>query len=625
MTEPAVGLRRIASFSVILGLVACSKAQGPETPLGVAGSLSTGAQGGVAGFAMGGSDFGGVGGQGGTGLTLSLGGRSACEPETCAERGWECGSFVNKCGSVTNCADQGLSCGALEACVGGTDDTPTKCVTSFGPCEVCTKIPDCTAQGTPTRLSGRVVTPGRTDDDTGNQVGVPNAVVYILRNTDVAELPPITAGIPAGGTSCDRCEDQDLGPILLGTVTDATGRFVLEGSIPVGTEFLLAVKVGKFRRVVTYSLPESAACTTTELPLTLPGNPTRLPRSIDDGLAVNIPRIAVTTGQVDAMECVLEKMGLAHSEFGNPAPAGPGVPHVQLYRGTGGGGFGMMTPRMAGAKIDDTTPSDSVLYGDLAQLQSYDFVIADCEGLGWDSNGSERESWGANVREYVNRGGRLFSSHLSFSWLDSNGDQAYDAADPIATGLGPAATWSDTVDISDTATGVIALGGPNASPRIQSFADWMAAEGVVMAPDNTFMIEEPRSQNTGLGEFSEEFVYAQDGNERVQQFSFNTPYGAPEEAACGRVAYSGFHVVSTGGGTMTPFADVTFPKHCTGSLTDQEKVLLYMIFDLGACVGEPPPPPDCVPETCESVGALCGLVGDGCGNVLNCGACPPPK
>lgn len=31
----------------------------------------------------------------------------------------------------------------------------------------------------------------------------------------------------------------------------------------------------------------------------------------------------------------------------------------------------------------------------------------------------------------------------------------------------------------------------------------------------------------------------------------------------------------------------------------------------------------CLPRTCVSLGAHCGLLGDGCGGLLNCGTCPP--
>jgi hypothetical protein len=121
------------------------------------------------------------------------------------------------------------------------------------------------------------------------------------------------------------------------------------------------------------------------------------------------------------------------------------------------------------------------------------------------------------------------------------------------------------------------------------------------------------------------------------------------------VAYSAFHVAAGDGGN-TPFANQAFPGYCslTGEdLTPQEKTLLYMLFDLGACVTtDTPVPPtctpvtdcaghcgvipdgcggtvtcpscdfECVPATCEDQGAECGYKADGCGDVLDCGACP---
>jgi hypothetical protein len=594
--------------------------------------------------------MGGAGGSGAVGgsSTIDVDGgmtdpKSECPATTCKEQGIGCGKVVDKCGNVIDCADEGLTCGPLQVCTGGVD-MPAQCQTGgTTPCQVCAAVKDCSKASQKTKLTGRVITPGRDDSNSANQLGVPNAFVYILRDDDETELPAITSGIPAGGMSCDRCQDQDFGPVLVSATTDATGAFTLEGNVPVGQEFVLVVKAGRFRRAIKYTIPDGSECTTVALPTKLPDNPVRLPRDMMDGLAVNIPRIAVTTGGIDAMECVLEKMGIAHAEFGNPGADGSATPRVHIYQGkrpdqmSRGGTTMPPTPPGDGATIDATTPLEDVIYGDPTRIQSYDMLLADCEGADADSSFAERDAEGANVIQYVNNGGRMFVSHLRFSWLSGNGMQAYAPANAATTGLDAAATWDTNFNSKSgisAGDGEIAIGRPQASPRIQNFADWMANEGVAMPPGYTFNIVQPRSQAETLGTSSEEFVLTtsvMDGmmstmSDVTQQFSFNTPYGAPDAAVCGRIAYSGFHVVAeaSGGVGTQPFESVVFPAECTGDLSAQEKVLLYMLFDLAACVGTPPEPPPCTPATCDSLMLKCGFSGDGCGGVLDCGPCPLP-
>jgi hypothetical protein len=632
---------------------ACSGTATVTAPQGGSLDGGNGGTGTGGGSATGGtSASGGSGGDmtstGGSAATAAMGGSTTipidpgtdmsmteCPATTCKEQGIGCGKVVDKCGKVIDCADEGLTCGPLQVCTGGVDMPATCQVAGGAPCELCAAVKDCSTASQTTKLTGRVVTPGRTDANAPNQVGVPNAFVYILRNDSIDDLPAISSGIPDGGTSCDRCEDQDFGPVLVSATTDATGAFTLEGNVPVGQEFVLVVKAGRFRRAVKYTIPPEGACQTTALPTTLPDNPARLPRDMMDGLAVNIPRIAVTTGGIDAMECVLEKMGIAHAEFANPGAMGDAAPRVHMYRGKANSGT-----TGDGASIDATTPLEDVLYGDPARMQSYDMVLADCEGQDADTSGrpayAERDAYGDNVIQYVNRGGRMFVSHLRFAWLYENGAQAYDPANPYTTGLDAAATWDLTVDAPNISTGqgAVAVGRPQASPRIQNFADWMESEKVAMPPAYAFNIDQPRSQAATLGMSSEEFVLTTSlvhsgdtiTSDVTQQFSFNTPYGAPDAAVCGRVAYSGFHVVAEGTTTMgsQPFENAKFPDECMGDLSAQEKVLLYMLFDLNACVGTPPEPPACTPSTCDSLMLKCGFSGDGCGGVIDCGPCPLP-
>jgi hypothetical protein len=531
----------------------------------------------------------------------------------CAELGWECGVALDSCGNTFDCAAEGLTCGEFETCIGGINGAPAVCEAGLGGeegCDVCDALPDCD-DASPTILNGRVITPGRDDANTGNQVGVPNAFVYILTNNDPELLPSIGQGIPPGETACDRCDGQDLGPVLAGATTDALGNFKLEGNIPVGKEFLLITKAGKFRRAVPVTLDEAAACTSTVVDTTQ----TRLPRNMTDGVAVNIPLTAISTGSVDAMECVFEKMGIDTAEFGVPGD-GTNPQRIHLY-GTDG------------AEMPEGNPAEATLFGDTDRVMLYDMLVFDCQGGGYlnppPAAGLD------NIREYVNRGGRMFASHLSFQWICRNGETAFSEADPFATGLSAAADFPgctrNQAGGDQLGVGLVSTERPGANPaKIEDFAQWLVNENA--AAQNAdglyeFEIIDPRELAQSVGDSSEEFVYRGDA-EGVQQFSFNTPYGSPDDSTCGRVAYSGFHVAGNDPvAGQDPFEDVVFPAHCAGDLTPQEKVLLYMLFDLGACVGDPPSPPECSPLMCEDVDAECGLINDGCGNATDCGPCPP--
>lgn len=574
-----------------------------------------------------------------------------CAPSlSCADLGWECGIAVDECGNVFDCADEGRGCDPLtEACIGGIDG-PTQCLSGgagggvSADCDVCDAIPDCRAQPQVTKLTGRVITPGKTDNDTVNQVGVPNAFVYILQSTDEDELPDMSSGIPEDGTSCDRCADQDLGPVLASATTDAHGEYELSGNIPVDQEFILAVKIGKFRRAQRVTVAAADACDTSPIsPLV-----TRLPRDSSDGIKAHIPHIAISTGELDAMECVFYKMGIDEDEFAEPGNDGDAAARIHLY-GTDG----------AAMSTGDTPEAD--LHTDMDRIMSYDMLVFDCQGQGYpDYDNSD-----ARIREYVNRGGRMFASHLSYTWLYDNGNQAYDDEDPYDTGLAPAANFNTALQLISSGTGIVSQGRPRANDaKIDLFAEWLDNENAAtFVTDHYEMaISDPRDNADSVNAGTEEFMYRSTGNSStsVQQFAFNTPFNAPDDELCGRVAYSGFHVVASAGG----YKNSVFPNHCTGNLTAQEKTLLYMLFDLGACVTTdlPEPPtctavtdctgrcgtlpngcggtlactcqdeelcmaggvcgiPECVPTTCEDEGATCGVMANGCGGILNCGEC----
>ena len=99
--------------------------------------------------------------------------------------------------------------------------------------------------------------------------------------------------------------------MLAGAITDAAGNYTIEGNVPVGVEFLLVVKAGKFRRAVSHTLPPRPPARPRRCRTRCPTTRRGWRAAASDGLAVNFPKIAVSTGRIDAMECVFEKMGIA--------------------------------------------------------------------------------------------------------------------------------------------------------------------------------------------------------------------------------------------------------------------------------------------------------------------------
>jgi hypothetical protein len=375
-----------------------------------------------------------------------------------------------------------------------------------------------------------------------------SGIVYAPEGT--LPLYNITVYVPGGplepvveGVTCDTCGDGLPGDPIIAGLTNTKGEFKLTG-VPSGQNIPLVVSVGKWRREVV--LPEVVPCADNIAPYDL----TRLPRNQSEG---HIPKIALVTGGADPLECLLRKIGLEDSEF--TPEAGDG--RVNLYEGDGGAD-----------QYDDSLNSGAnftgagTLWGSLDNYKKYDMVLMACEGAqnGGDKSGAMRQ----NLVDYAGLGGRIFLSHWHNIWIEGGPDPWPSTADFVSE-----------PDLPNPVTAKI----DTSFPKGQALADWMINVGGSMVPGE-MQIKEAQYTVDSVNEMtSTRWVYTDSPEDTVQCFTFNAPVGAPAEQQCGRVVDSDIHV-SSGDSIGEPF-----PNGCeTEGLSPQEKALVFMFFELSACL-----------------------------------------
>src|SRR6185503_3681842 len=74
------------------------------------------------------------------------------------------------------------------------------------------------------------------------------------------------------------------------------------------------------------------------------------------------------------------------------------------------------------ARIDANTPAESVLTGlnaGAGEWSRYDQILFPCEGAEYTATAPQNAR--TNFTNYVNSGGRVFTTHYSYVWLFNNG------------------------------------------------------------------------------------------------------------------------------------------------------------------------------------------------------------
>ncbi|MEI9940165.1 MAG: hypothetical protein WDO69_23335 [Pseudomonadota bacterium] len=622
------------------------------------------------------------------------GGAPGCTPVTCDDLGYTCGPAGDACGEKLDCGS--TTCPILGWTCGG-GDKPGQCGCK-GACET---VPDCSDKPIKTTsLTGKVYDPA------GNNP-LYHVFVYVANNPDDPDLKAFPAGI-----TCDVCGATAAGSPLLsegdqfGTYTDVDGSFTLK-NVPVGKGVTVVIQLGRWRRVFTVDVDTPCAANP------IADKTLLMPSKQSQG---NIPLMAMVTGKVDSLECVLRKMGIDGSEFTDPGGTG----RVQFYLGSDATG----TKVNSGQKIDIATPLQADLFKTnptTAQpvINDYDMTILACEGGVYAQKPEDLTT----LRNYAASGGRVFTTHYSYTWLTKNDQNTAQAG--LADNWSEVAKWNlDYNDKPDNAVGHIDL---VSNPKGNAFKGWLEAVNASTVGSGTVSVNVVRHDSDSVSAVAgktQQWLYRDgtnlktcsrsgatctsdagcaakvcsanttfdcsvnacagpkvcknnpttvctqnsqcngNGNSCVtntcssntcsvgtdftgQQiplhFTYNTPVNLvedlnadPPKLQCGRVLFSDFHVEDANE------YDKTFPEYCgktctaanaatqcgTGGkcvsgycltpMTPQEKLLEYMIFDLGSCV---PPPETCKPKTECPAGEDCGYAPDGCGGLISCGVC----
>jgi hypothetical protein len=307
-----------------------------------------------------------------------------------------------------------------------------------------------------------------------------------------------------------------------------------------------------------------------------------LPRSTAEG---HIPKMALTTGGSDAMECLLRKIGIADTEF----TSSDGTGRVNLFAGGGGTSSFVAAPAsgsMAFTPVHALTAGTPDWWDSLDNLKKYDILLHSCEGTAgtytaaMDPTSVKSPQARMALQQYADLGGRVFASHWHAYWFEKGTPDFMSIAtfsNPHGPGL---RNPTDTTIDQSFDTG-------------KALAQWMVGPQVM---GSTVLGTVPIAQDASNTEvamaagppISQQWIYGPtpDGANAVLFLSATTPIPnatTPKPNACGRAVLSDLHVSAGGKGSDSP--NTPFPSGCvTTTLSPREKVLEFMLFDIASCV-----------------------------------------
>lgn len=411
--------------------------------------------------------------------------------------------------------------------------------------------------GASASIRGTVWAPGQAPGQvpTGHEIPIFNAFVTLT----YMPLDPIPQE-----TFCERCVE----PSGIYTFTDHRGQFTL-ASVPPGI-YWLTIQKAQFR------LQRQIALAANQI-LDLSSDATTLPSQHDPVNGQWIPRIAIAVGNRDHLEDILGKMHLGgvddSGDFIDSSASGV----MDVY--TNGTSFGGV---QAGTLTD--------LVGDLNKMLQYHIIFIPCSVSNHTDALDNQENL-RNIRDFVDAGGKLYVTDWSGEWQDN----VFPAQITLGGGVDtPASAYDPDTDSWNTGQFGNADGKPydsnNAEVVDNDLYQWLSIQrGPTVEDDDA-------TESFTPGEFTVEgnwnvisaldMVYMGDDDDGNAVYDVPKEYviggmgtSTPQEpltvtyqpTGCGRVLYSTYHTTDNTHNGLVP----------------QERVLLYLIMEIGVCQSGP--------------------------------------
>ncbi len=327
------------------------------------------------------------------------------------------------------------------------------------------------------------------------------------------------------GVYCDRCVELDSGTPY--TESAADGSFNLP-AYQTGEQYLVVQK-GQFRRYRTVDVVEGAQ--------SVPAAMTTLPGKMDKANGDDIPKMAVLVGAWDDIGDSLQKLGMQPGSFDRFIGSFP--PNAN----------------------DPFAPNK--LVHDPAVMNQYHIVFMPCDssdGVMCEYSYAQDSATRSTLQQYAEAGGKVYVTDYSYDYIRE--------------------AWPGYIDWvgQDSSFGSACMSNEYDAPaqvEDQGMQDWLTAQNIT-----SFSLE---ANWTMVDKVNTLASTDSDGNPAditpKVWVSGQTPSNGLKpatvsfERGCGRVLFSTYHTEGTGG----------------GSLLAQEKALLYVLLEVGVCIGVPVP------------------------------------